>query len=162
VSDPEWVRANFPDLSPADVDQYIKHAKYAALAWMRTLLANVRFEHALYARPEIDPDAYWLELQRTCGGFELPTGFGPRWAADQMLVSLPVNWHNYVIAELIAKQTREALLERDGVLLENRAIRGFLFDHYYTPGASEPWLAKVERATGRPLSADAFFRAFRG
>lgn len=160
VSDPDWVRAEFPDLSPPDVEQYIKHARYAALAWMRTLLVNVRFEHALYARPDVDPTAYWLELQRRCGGCQLPDEAGPRWAADQMLVSLPVNWHNYVIAELIAKQTRESVLARDGKLLGNPAIRSYLFENYYLPGANEPWLAKVERATGRPLSADAFFRAF--
>lgn len=160
VSDRDWVRANFPELTDADREQYLKHARYAALAWMRTLLANVRFEHALYARPEIDPDAYWLELQLTCGGFQLPASTAPRWAADQMLVSLPVNWHNYVIAELIAKQTREAILERDGSLIDNPRIREFLFEHYYLPGASLPWMEKVAKATGRPLSADAFFRYF--
>ena len=160
VSDRDWVCANFPELDEADRDQYLKHARYAALAWMRTLLVNVRFEHALYARPEVDPDAFWLELQRTCCGFQLPDSAGPRWAADQMLVSLPVNWQNYVIAELIAKQTREALLERDGKLIGNDQIRAYLFEHYYLPGASVPWMEKVEKATGRPLSADAFFRYF--
>lgn len=160
VSDPDWVREAFPELSEADRARYITHARYAALTWMRTLLANVRFEHALYSDPDVEPDALWLSLQASCGGFDLQASFGPRWAADQMSVSLPVNWHNYVIAELIAKQTREAIVTRDGSLISNPKVRDFLFEHYYMPGASLPWLDKVASATGTPLSADAFFRAF--
>ena len=34
------------------------------------------------------------------------------------------------------------------------------YEQYYLPGASQTWMKKVEQATGRPLSADAFFRAF--
>jgi peptidyl-dipeptidase A len=161
VSDPLWVRANFEDMSEADAEAYCKHARYAALAWMRTLLVNVRFEHALYAHPERDPDAYFLELQRTCGGFDLPSAASVRWAADQMTLSLPINWHNYVIAELIARQTREFLLARDGALLDNPRVGEFLMNQFYLPGAVKSWPEKVAEATGKPLDADAFFRYLR-
>lgn len=157
VSDPAWVRANF-DLSEDDLEAYIRHARYAALAWMRVLIANVRFEYALYSNPEIDADAYFLELQRRCGGFDLPAEAGCRWAADQMTISLPINWHNYVIAELIARQTREFLLARDGQLLDNPRVGEFLMNQYYLPGAVKPWPEKIALATGKPLAGDAFFR----
>ncbi|MDB5101064.1 MAG: hypothetical protein JWM80_5485 [Cyanobacteria bacterium RYN_339] len=160
VSDPLWVRANF-DMSADDLDAYSKHARYAALAWMRTLLVNVRFEHALYVNQDMDQDAFFLQLQKSCGGFDLPASAGMRWAADQMTVSLPINWHNYVIAELIARQTREYLLARDGTLLDNPRVGEFLMNQFYLPGAGKSWPVKIEEATGKILDADAFFRYLR-
>lgn len=157
VSDPAWVRQNM-DLSEADQARYCLQARYAALTWMRTLLINIRFEHALYTRPDEDPDTIYLELQRRCGGFALPPEAGSRWAADQMMVSHPIYWHTYLIAELVAHQTREAIQAEDGQLLGNPKVREFLMERYYKPGASLPWLEKIERATGKPLSGDAFFR----
>jgi peptidyl-dipeptidase A len=103
-------------------------------------------------------DATWLELQRRCGGTALPREAGCRWAADQMIVSHPIYWHTYLIAELIAHQTREAIQAEDGVLLGNAKISTFLMERYYKPGASRPWLEKIAAATGKPLSGDAFFR----
>jgi hypothetical protein len=157
VSDPTWVKANF-EMSNDDLEAYARHARYAALAWMRVLLVNVRFEHALYNNPDCNPDDLFRELQLRCGGFKLAPGADVRWAADQMTISLPVNWHNYVIAELIARQTREVLLARDGTLLDNPRVGEFLMNQYYLPGASKSWPEKVEAATGKPLDGDAFFR----
>lgn len=161
VSDDAWVRASFPDLSEADTQAYLKHARYAALVWMRRLLANVRFEHALYATPDLDADAYYRELQKTCCRFELAPDAGAYWAADQMTLSLPINWHNYVIAELIARQTREFLVARDGALLDNPRVGEFLMTQYYLPGATRNWPDKIAAATGKPLDGDAFFRYLR-
>lgn len=160
VSDEEWVSRNF-ELNARDLALYCRQARFAALAWMRTLLINVRFEHALYTQSDLSPEALYLELQQACGGFELSLEAGARWAADQMLVSLPVNWHNYVTAELIARQTRETLLARDGSLLDNPGIREFLMSRYYLPGATIPWPEKIVAATGKMLDGDAFFRYLR-
>lgn len=157
VSDPQWVSQNL-DLSENDQLQYCLQARYAALTWMRILLVNIRFEHALYTREGEDMDALYLALQKRCGGFELPAEMGARWAADQMIVSHPIYWHTYFIAELIAHQTREAILAEDGRLLDNPKVRDFLMERYYRSGASVPWLEKIEKATGKPLTGDAFFR----
>ena len=157
VSDPAWVRANFV-MSEDDLNEYSRHARYAALAWMRTLLVNVRFEHALYTNTEADPDELFRELQERCGGYVLAPGAEVRWAADQMTISLPVNWHNYVIAELIARQTREYLLARDGALIDNPRVGEYLMTQFYLPGAAKPWPAKIAAATGKALDGDAFFR----
>lgn len=157
VSDPAWVRQNL-ELSELDQVKYCLQARYASLTWMRTLLVNIRFEHALYTREGEDMDAIYLELQQRCGGFDLPAEMGVRWAADQMIVSHPIYWHTYFIAELIAHQTREAIEAEDGALLGNPKVRDFLMERYYRSGASVPWLEKIERATGKPLTGDAFFR----
>jgi peptidyl-dipeptidase A len=157
VSDPSWVRENL-EINEVDQVRYCLQARYAALTWMRTLLVNIRFEHALYTREGDDMDAIYLELQRRCGGFDLPAEAGVRWAADQMIVSHPIYWHTYLIAELIAHQTREAIVAEDGALLGNPRVRSFLMERYYRPGASIPWVKKIEAATGKPLSGDAFFR----
>jgi hypothetical protein len=146
------------EMSEQDLAAYARHARYAALAWMRTLLVNVRFEHALYNQPEANPDDLFRDLQWRCGGFKLAPGTEVRWAADQMTISLPINWHNYVIAELIARQTREFLLARDGTLLDNPGVGAFLLNEFYKPGAAESWPTKIASATGKPLDGDAFFR----
>ncbi|HEY9724298.1 MAG TPA: M3 family metallopeptidase [Oscillatoriaceae cyanobacterium] len=159
VSDPLWVSHNL-ELEEADQERYCRQGRFALLTWMRALLLNIRLEYLLYTHPERDPDTYYLELQQRCCGFELPAAMATRWAGDQFLVSLPVYWHNYVLAELIARQTRAAIQARDGVLLDNPGVGEFLFEHYYKPGAAVPWLRKIELATGRPLDGEAFFRYF--
>lgn len=157
VSDPAWVRQNL-ELSEGDLMRYCLQARFAALVWMRKLLVNIRFEHALYTREGEDMDALYLEFQRRFLEADLPASAGCRWASDQMIVSHPIYWHTYLVAELIAHQTREAILAEDGALLDNPKVRSFLMDRYYKPGASRPWLEKIEAATGKPLSGDAFFR----
>lgn len=156
VGDREWVAANLP-LEGEALEAYATYAKANILAWMRTLIANVRFEHALYTRPDLNPDEAYLELQRRVAGHELPAEVGLRWASDQMLVSLPVNWHNYLIAELIARQCREHLTQQ-GPLYHNPAVGEFLRREFYFPAASRPWLDKVASATGKELSPEPFFR----
>lgn len=156
VSDREWVAKNV-GLEGEALDAYATYAKANILAWMRVLIANVRFEHALYARTDENPDEIYLDLQRRLGGYELPAEAGVRWASDQMLVSLPVNWHNYLIAELIARQSREHLAKQ-GELYGNPAVGQFLLEQFYLPGASRPWLEKVASATGAELSPEPFLR----
>lgn len=156
VSDPHWVRENL-DLDEADQARYCRQGRYALLTWMRTLLLNIRMEYLLYTQPERNPEACYLELQRRCCGFTLPEALGTRWAGDQFLVSLPAYWHNYLLAELIARQTRAAILARDGVLLDNPGVGRFLLEHYYRPGAALSWPRKIALATGRPLDGEAFF-----
>lgn len=156
VGDPAWVQANLK-LEGEALEAYATYAKANILAWMRTLIANVRFEHALYARTDENPDEIYLDLQNRLGGYQLPAEVGTRWASDQMLVSLPVNWHNYLIAELIARQSREHLAKQ-GPLYDNPAVGTFLREAFYLPGASRPWLDKVASATGSELSPEPFLR----
>lgn len=157
VSDPAWVEKNL-DLSEEEQARFCKQARYAALTWMRTLLSNIHFEYALYTRPDDDPDALYREIQARYGRFAIAPEHAPRWACDQMLVSFPVYWHSYLIAAVIAHQTREAILARDGELVENPRVRAFLTEHYYQPGATVPWREKVQRATGQALDAAAYVR----
>lgn len=157
VSDPDWVRENLA-LDPDEAERFCRQGRYAALTWIRTLVANIRFEHALYSQPDQDPDATYRALVQRLNGYTLPADASARWAADQMLVSMPIYYHNYLIAELITRQTREALLGRDGALLGNPNVRTFLMEQYYRPGASLPWPEKIRRATGRSLDGEAFFR----
>lgn len=162
ISDPAWVRANL-DLTEPQREQFCRQARYAALAWLRaTLLINIRLEHALYTNPDLDPEAYYLELQSRMAGYQISPAHSSRWACDQMLVSFPVYWHSYVIAAVIAHQTRETLLERDGELLDNPRVKDFLMENYYLPGASLPWLEKMRRATGSELNARAYVEYLKG
>jgi Zn-dependent M32 family carboxypeptidase len=56
---------------------------------------------------------------------------------------------------MIAAQTIQHLEERYGQLLNNAKVAEFLIQNYYGPGSSIDWPEKVEKATGRRLSAEA-------
>lgn len=158
VADPAWA---VPALGfgGAKLSGYLKQARYVCLSWMRQLSAHIRFEHALYtSAPGALPAELFAAITERALGFPVSAEAASRWASDQMLIVNPAYWHTYLTGWMIAYQTRETLTAGGAPLVGNPAVGAFLRERYFEPAAALPWPEKVERATGKPLSGDAFFR----
>ncbi len=66
----------------------------------------------------------------------------------------PIYFQNYILAEMIAAQTIQHLKEKYVRLLHSAKIAEFLIQNYYGPGSNVDWPEKIEKATGRRLSAE--------
>lgn len=115
-------------------------------------MALSTFEFQAYVNPDQDLNRLWSRTQaRYLFVSENET---PQWAAQSIYTTHPVYFQNYILAEAIAAQTIQHLKDRYGQLLDNAKVAEFLIENYYAPGSSIDWPEKVERATGKRLSAE--------
>jgi peptidyl-dipeptidase A len=126
-------------------------------AWVPVM---VRFECALYADPDQDLDRVWWDLVERHQGISRPSD--PRrdsWASKIHLAVAPVYYQNYLLGEILASQIQAWTAREAGSAspAEDPARVGPLIaERLLRPGASVRWDRLVERATGAPLSGDAF------
>lgn len=127
------------------------------LVFARWAMVMIRFEREFYRDPDrADLNTVWWELAGTLQGLRPPERLEARedWATKIHLTVAPVYYHNYLLGELFAAQLRaRARAERAGA---GPALGEFFRRRVFEPGASVPWNALVERATGEPLSARHF------
>lgn len=133
--------------------------------FVRWALVLVHFERALYEDPDRDDlDAHWWSLVRKYQLVEPPEGreSQPDWAAKLHLALAPVYYHNYVLGQLLASQLHARIAEqsRHPALADNQYAGEYLIQHVFQRGATLRWDALVEKATGAPLSPDAFIKEF--
>jgi peptidyl-dipeptidase A len=158
--EPEWLRsvAAIDDADLVELEPRLASARRAALlVFARWVLVMTHFERALYAEPDADLDTLWWELVERYQGLRRPEGrHEPDWAAKVHLTVAPVYYQNYLYGELVASQLQATLHERAGGIVGRGDAGRFLVDEIFRPGASLRWDELVERATGRPLGAEAF------
>lgn len=131
----------------------------------RWVSVMTRFERELYAEPARDPAALgriWWDLVERHQRVRRPDEPRPTdWATKIHVALAPVYYQSYLLGELCASQLEVAIGEATGgAIVTNRGAAQLLRTRFFGPGASLRWDALVERATGRPLSADAFVAQF--
>lgn len=169
---PGWIQAML-GIDDAERDrlarELVPQQRIAQLVFARWCQVMMRFERALYASPDADLDALWWDLVERHQGVARPDGrHAPDWAAKIHVVSAPVYYHNYMLGELLASQMTDAL-RRDGVVDAAAEARGYagasklgawFTERLFRHGSAHPWPDAVRLATGEPLDAASFARAF--
>jgi peptidyl-dipeptidase A len=133
----------------------------------RWVLVMTGFERELYAAPErgaAELGRVWWDLARRYQGLRAPEGDrSADWATKIHVALAPVYYQNYLLGELTASQLEHAILRATGRgVTGNPDAAAFLRERFFAQGASTRWDALVERATGAPLSPDAFLADFVG
>lgn len=152
TSDPDWLRMN-TSLTKEEIARFVKARKAYLLLKLRSLMALSIFEFLAYENPEQDLNKLWSRTRAKY--LFVSENETPQWAAQSIHTTHPIYFQNYILAEMIAAQTIQHLEERYGQLLNNAKVAEFLIQNYYGPGSSIDWPEKVEKATGRRLSAEA-------
>ncbi len=128
-------------------------------AWVQVM---TRFERAFYADPDGDLDGIWWDLVERYQGIPRPAdAVANAWASKIHLAVAPCYYHNYLMGEILASQVEEWTERETGVSspAANPVVVGPLIAaRLLRPGASIRWDRLIERATGTPLSIDAFVR----
>jgi peptidyl-dipeptidase A len=155
VYDPHWLREH-TSLSKEEVTRFVKAQKASLLLRLRNLMALSTFEFLAYENLKEDLNRLWSHTQARY--LMVAKNETPQWASHSIYTTHPVYFQNYILAEMIAAQTLQHLKEKYGNLLNNRKVAEFLIENYYAPGSSVDWPEKIERATGKKLSAEALVK----
>jgi peptidyl-dipeptidase A len=152
ASEQAWLEMR-KDLHTTAIAEYPTGWAEAMLARLRGLMGQATFELRAYDHLDGDLLGLWLE---TMAAFTLlPYDEADGWADSPFWTSYPIYLQNYVVAEAIASQTWAAWRQSYNQIVDQPALGAWLVERYYAPGASIEWTQKVERATGRRLSAEA-------
>ena len=158
--EPEWLEvvAGFPhEVVAAAGPALARRRRSALLVFARWVLVMTSFERSFYADPDADHDTRWWDLVERFQLLTRPDGRrAPDWAAKIHVALAPVYYQNYLLGELVASQLQATLVARFGGIVDRIAAGSFLADSVFRPGWSVRWDELIERATGRPLSVDAF------
>ena len=136
------------------------------LVQTRWCLVMCTMERALYRDPEQDLDSLWWDLVERFQLVRRPEGrHAPDWASKIHFSLAPVYYHNYMLGEMMASQLQATLLaamgdgtsdERWARYVASPRVGELLRERLYAGGARDDWRGTLVRATGRPLSAEAF------
>lgn len=164
VRDPRWLTMvpAFPESEIAPMEEDLRQSLQAQITlFARWVLVMAHFERDLYADPEGDLDARWWDYVER---FQLVTKPGDKapegaWASKIHVACAPVYYHNYLLGDLLAFQLRAVCRDRFGGLLGSTEAGELLKQEVFKPGNSLRWDEVIERATGKPLTADEFAAA---
>ena len=151
VSEPDWLLARGA-IRRDQVAGFRRASARRSSLRLRRLVAQATFERMAYDSPDGDLEGLWCDVFGEFLG--VPCDQTPGWAHSLYWSSHPVYVQNYVIGEVVASHTLKALRRQFGGL-QSKEVGAWLTAHYYEPGASVPWRAKVLKATGADLSSDA-------
>jgi peptidyl-dipeptidase A len=133
------------------------------LVFMRWCFVMAHFERALYRDPDQDLNTLWWTLKAKYQGLIPPEGrHAPDWAAKIHLASAPVYYHNYQLGEMVASQllhhltTRVLVGESAAALIASPKVGAYMETELFRPGATAPWEAWLEHATGEALNPGYF------
>lgn len=151
---PAWMA--YMGLSDSEIKQAQKGAKGPWFFYLRQRTSFCLFEYEVYKNPEQDIDALFARTEADIlgGGLNMTS----RWAANAWYVNYPVYWQNYVLADVIASQVHHHLDAEVGSLYTSPEAYNFVIQNYIAQGALVPWMEKIERATGKRLSAEALIQ----
>jgi len=129
------------------------------LVFTRWVLVMNGFERILYADPDGDLDAAWLELVARHQLLTPPEGrAAPDWAAKIHIAVAPVYYHTYLYGSIVALQLRDALRAEAGGLVDRPEAGELLAGRLFAPGQSVRWDHLVEQATGAQLTVASLAR----
>lgn len=158
--DPEWLE-RVAGVGGDDLDRLLgplaETRRGALLVFARWVLVMMHFERGLYQDPDGDHDARWWDLVARFQQLRPPEGRrAPDWAAKIHIAVAPVYYHNYLYGELFASQMDAALRRTADRRVDDHEVGRWWTANVFRPGASLRWDRLVERATGAPLSVEAF------
>lgn len=160
--DREWLeRVRGVDASEAEaLEGGLGSARVAdLLVFTRWVLVMNGFERILYADPDGDLDAAWLELVARHQLLTPPEGrAAPDWAAKIHIAVAPVYYHTYLYGSIVALQLRDALRAEAGGLVDRPEAGELLAGRLFAPGQSVRWDHLVEQATGAQLTVASLAR----
>ena len=160
ILDPEWLRevAGLPTAAVADAAPALARRRLVALlVFARWVLVMTNFERGLYADPDADHDARWWGLVERYQLLTRPEQRqAPDWAAKIHVALAPVYYQNYLLGELVASQLQSTLRRECGGIVGRPAAGALLRERMFAPGWSLRWDDLIARATGTPLTVEAF------
>jgi peptidyl-dipeptidase A len=150
ASDADWLQEN-TSVPEVEIGRFVKANKVSRLLRLRNLVALSTFEFQAYDNPDQDLNRLWSKTRSKY--LFVQENETPQWASQSIYTTHPIYFQNYILADLIAAQTLAHLKDSHKTLLDNPEVSKFLISNYYAPGASIDWQDKIEKATGRKLSA---------
>lgn len=143
---PSWLRRT--GLPNDEIERYRNTRKLPWIYRHRRIAADVTAELAVWDEPARDfNQLYGQTTSRYLGTEFQPRPFAavPRWTH-------PVQLQSYFIADLISTQTHAFLRSNFAPIFGRPEAVAHVREHYWQPGNAVPWLEKVRRCTGEPLS----------
>ncbi|MDF1549394.1 MAG: M2 family metallopeptidase, partial [Bacteroidales bacterium] len=137
--------------------------KFVFSRWAQVMY---RFEKSLYENPDQNLNKLWWDLVKKYQLIQKPGAERdePDWATKTHIVTMPCNYHNYMLGELIASQIYSFinmnLLEGNGgcetKCIDNPEIGKYMIDKLFKPGARYTLTDWLKNATGEGLSPEHF------
>lgn len=137
--------------------------KRRQLIFSRWVLVMTHFEIALYENPQQNLNALWWSLVEKYQKIRRPLGRERKcdWASKYHIGLAPVYYYSYLLGEMLASALEEAIERETGSReLTHKKAGQFLQEKLFHPGNSLRWDILIERAIGKPLSADAWIKQF--
>jgi peptidyl-dipeptidase A len=132
------------------------------LIFSRWVLVMTAFESELYRDPSQDLNKLWWDLVKKYQKVEASQREGKEdWACKYHIGLAPVYYFSYLLGEMFASSIQECLAEQFGdPLLTSPEAGKFLQEKLFSPGNRMPWHELIQHVTGKPLTGDAWVRAF--
>ena len=124
---------------------------------MRELMADFLFELSFYDNPDQDLTALYNRIYSQLLSVNMH-GLAV-WAFDPFYASQPIYEHNYVLAEMFARQVRHALQRRFGPYWGKDAGT-FLREQFFSQGARHTLDEILLESTGEPLTPRYLIHSF--
>ncbi len=125
---------------------------------LRELMADFLFELAAYDQPDQDLAALYNRTYSRLLGVEMHGR--PVWAFDPFYASQPIYEHNYVLAEMFARQVHHAVEQRFGESWGPEA-GAYLREKFFSQGARYTLNELLAQGTGEPLTASYLIASWR-
>jgi peptidyl-dipeptidase A len=172
VKNQDWL-LNVLHVDPTETERVVLAARAALrrekIVFSRWAQVMVRFEHAMYAKPEQDLGKLWWELKRRYQFLNPPEATNrPDYAAKMHILSSPVYYHNYLMGDLFAAQVHHFIATnllglndpKETSFYERRVAGAYLREKVFSPGNRYPWNELTRHATGETLTARYFVEQF--
>jgi peptidyl-dipeptidase A len=161
-NDPRWLR-DAVGIEAARAEQLAgemrQKARLTQLIMTRWSLVQAHFERAIHRDPRQDLRALWWEIVERFQLLKRPDGRdAPDWAAKIHNANFPGHYYVYILGELVVSQLNRALVDEVGGLYGHKDAGRFLVERLYRLGAKHDWEETARRATGAPLTVDAYVR----
>src|SRR5204862_500606 len=147
-----------------------KTLRYQLLIFSRWCQVMLRFEKGMYENPDQDLHKLWWDLVEKYQLVKRPAGRNaPDYASKIHIVSAPVYYQNYMMAELFASQLHHAIARdvyrgadpNTVIYVDTRAVGDFMKQKVFEPGRTLNWNALTKFATGAELNPKAFAADFK-
>ncbi|MBN1357083.1 hypothetical protein JXA40_12545 [bacterium] len=153
VHEPSFLKGTF-GLDDDQIDQIRHQTRLSRILWFRRIAVSCLLEWAVY-RGETDPRGLLAELTKEYLGLSVPDDTG--WAGNTLYTTHPLYSQNYLLMDVMALHTIEAIREKFGAY-PGPDLFEFVNMYYVKPGGWIPWREKIRSATGKDLTADALGR----
>jgi len=144
----------------------LKQLQLEKFVFSRWAQVMYRFEKALYENPDQNLNQLWWDLVEKYQMIKKPSSDRdePDWATKTHIVTMPCNYHNYMLGELIASQINSYInmniVKGNGgcetKCINNPDIGKYMIEKLFKPGAKYTLNEWLKNATGEELSPEFF------